>query len=137
MASMTALREGIADRLATIAQLNVYAFIPDTIVTPAATVAPAAETFIQWDTSMSRGSDDYTFTVTLFLQRGSDQDGQSKLDAYLAGSGADSVKTAIEGDATLGGVADWLQVTEARNYGRFRYNEVEYYGCELVIVVGV
>ena len=137
MASMMALREGIATRLATIDELNVYAFIPDTIVTPAAIVAPGEEAFIQWDTSMSRGSDDYTFRVTLLLPRGSDQDGQAKLDAYLAGSGAESVKTAIEGDETLGGVADWAHVTEARSYGRVRWNEIEYYGCELVVTVGV
>lgn len=137
MASMTALREGIADQLATISGLNVYAYVPDTIVTPAATVAPAPDTFIQWDTSMGRGTDDYTFVVTLFLPRSSDSDGQAALDAYLAGSGALSVKTAVEADQDLGGVAMFNTVTEARNWGRFIYNTVEYYGCELVVVVGV
>jgi hypothetical protein len=137
MASMTALRQGIATRLATIDELNVYAFIPDTIVTPAAIVAPGDETFIQWDTSMSGGSDDYTFRVTLLLPKGSDEDGQAKLDAYLEESGASSVKAAIEGDETLGGIADWLHVTEARNYGRVQWNLVDYYGCELLITVGV
>ncbi|MGH9252696.1 MAG: hypothetical protein ACRD0W_24745 [Acidimicrobiales bacterium] len=135
MASLTALREGIADRLATIADLNVYAFVPDTIVTPAVTVAPAPDTFIQWDTTQGGQTQDYTFVVTVFLPRGSDEGGQSALDAYLAGSGSSSVKAAVEGDGTLGGVAEWLHVTEARNWGRFRYNEIEYYGCEFLITV--
>jgi hypothetical protein len=137
MASLSALRAGLATRLATISGLNAHADVPDSVTPPAATVRPAPETFIQWDTSMSRGSDDCTFVVTLFVSRASDTAGQSALDEYLAGSGAKSIKTAIEGDATLAGIAHWLQVTEARNYGPFAYGGENFFGCEFVVVVGV
>ena len=134
MASMTALREGIADELADIDGLNVYAYVPDTIVTPAATIAPAPDTFVTWDTTQQGQTQDYAFVVTIFLPRSSDLDGQQALDVYLAGSGAFSVRAALEGSA-LGGVAEWTHVAEGRNWGRFTYNTVEYYGCELLIQV--
>lgn len=135
MASLSALRAGIAGRLETISGLNVYAFVPGTIVTPAATVIPGPDTFIQWDTTQGGQTQDYSFIVTLFLPQASDENGQLALDAYLAKSGSSSVKAAIEGDQTLGGVAEWLHVVEARNYGRFNYNQVAYYGCEFLVVV--
>jgi hypothetical protein len=47
------------------------------------------------------------------VQRFSERAGQDKLDAYLAGSGSSSIKTAIEGDRTLGGTVNTLRVTGA------------------------
>lgn len=136
MASLIALRAGIATRLATINGLRAHEDVPDVVTPPAATVRPAPETFIQWDTTFARGSDDYTFVVTLFVSRASDRQGQLALDAYLAGSGTKSIKAAIEGDETLGGLAMWTHVVEARNYGPFTYAAEQYFGCEFLVSVG-
>ena len=46
-----------------------------------------------------------------------DSDGQRILDAYLATTGALSVRAAVEGDVTLGGAADTLAVLGFRDYG--------------------
>jgi hypothetical protein len=136
VASLTALRAGIATRLATIAGLRAHEDVPDVVTPPAVTVRPAPETFITFDTTFARGSDDFTFIVTLFVSRSSDRAGQAALDAYLAGSGAQSIKAAIEGDETLGGIANWCHVAEARNYGPFAYGGEQFFGCEFLISVG-
>jgi len=51
--------------------------------------------------------------VLVIVQRFSERTGQDKLDAYLAGSGATSIKAALEADRTLSGAVNTLRVTGA------------------------
>jgi len=87
------VRDGLKTRLATITGLRSYDLIPDVVTPPCAIVA-------QLD-------------VYVIVQRFSERAGQDKLDAYLSGSGASSIKTALEGDRTLGGAINTLRVTGA------------------------
>jgi hypothetical protein len=68
-----------------------------------------------FDIDNARGLDQATVDIYVIVQRLSDRAGQDKLDAYLAGSGSSSIKTAIEGDRTLGGTVDTLRVTGAES----------------------
>jgi hypothetical protein len=137
MASLSAVRDGIKAQLAAITGLRVYDTIPDQISPPAAVVAPASGTFLEFDSTMARGSDDLHFVVALLVARGSDRAAQDTLDGYLAGSGAASVKAAIESGGTLGGAVQWVSVPAARNYGSLDIGGVSYLGCEFVVDVGV
>ena len=88
---------------------------------------------------MQRGLDFATFDVLLITSRMSDRSAQDKLDAYLAGTGASSVKTVLEGGSptgTLNGTVSTVRVTRATpisitvasiEYLAYRY-EVEVYG---------
>jgi len=104
------VRDGLKTRLQTISGLRAYDLIPDTVVPPCAVVGQLDFTF---DIDNARGLDQAQVDVLVIVQRFSERAGQDKLDAYLAGSGASSIKTAIEGDRTLGGTVNTLRVTGA------------------------
>jgi len=138
MAGFSELREGLAVQLRTIpAPLTVHAAVPDRIVTPAAIVTPGfeGEPTIRFDSTMARGSDDFLFTVTLLVQYSDDVSAQDEMDAYLDGSGVRSVKAVIEADMSLGGIASFARVREARNYGPMTYNDVRYLGVDFGIEI--
>jgi len=104
------VRDGLKTRLQTISGLRAYDLIPDTVTPPAAVVGQLDFTF---DIDNARGLDQAQVDVLVIVQRFSERSGQDLLDNYLSGSGATSIKAAIEGDRTLGGVVNTLRVTGA------------------------
>jgi hypothetical protein len=106
------VRDGLKTRLQTITGLRVYDLIPEPVTPPCAVVGQLDLTF---DIDNARGLDQANVDVYVIVQRFSERAGQDKLDAYLAGSGASSIKTAIEGDRTLGGTVNTLRVTSAES----------------------
>jgi hypothetical protein len=106
----TAVRAGLSTALDAIAGLRTFDNVPDSLSPPAAVVEPVEVTF---DLAMQRGLDMYRAYVLVIVGRMSERSASDRLDAYLAGSGASSIKAAIEADKTLGGACDSLQVTEA------------------------
>ena len=104
------VRDGLKTRLETISGLRAYDLIPDTVTPPAAVVGQLDFTF---DIDNARGLDQAQVDVLVIVQRFSERSGQNLLDTYLSGSGASSIKAAIEGDRTLGGVVNTLRVTGA------------------------
>ena len=133
MASLSSIRSGIATNLGNISSLTVFGFVPDSIEPPTAVVGVVDN--IEYDTSMARGADTYTIPVFLYVSRVDAQDAQDTLDAFLASSGSSSVKTQIESDVTLGGVANCARVVEADNYGVYTINNIDYLGCEFTVEV--
>lgn len=136
MASVTSVREGLDARLATITGLRHSAFAPGQVNEPHAFVIPD-EPAITFDETMARGSDQMHMVIVLLVTKALDRTAQALLDAYLAGSGAQSVKAAIEGDVTLGGAADWTVVTGVPFYGPLEYNGVTYLGARFSVEVNV
>lgn len=134
MASFSALRSGLATRLATITGLNVYANPVGLINPPAALVIPAGD-FLHFDATMGRGSDNFTFTIRLLVAETVADLGQDALDAYLAGSGASSIKAAIEAGTTLAGIASFAVVTGAGGYGGYEYGGIDYLGVDFSVEV--
>lgn len=132
MASVTALREGLATRLNTITRMQAHAQVPGQVVPLAAVVELES---ISFDATMGRGSDDFLFTVLVLVSAAVDKPAQEKLDALLDGAGADTVKGAVEGDATLGGAADFARVAGVRRYGLIEYAGVQYLGVEVLVEV--
>lgn len=133
MASITAIRAGLATRLNTITGLTGHAVVRGQVVCPAAIVE--VET-IDFDATMGRGSDDYTFVVKLLVAPQMTPDAQVKLDGYLAGSGATTtVKGAVEADGRLGNIVSFSRVASVRRYGLVEYAGTQYVGCEFLIEV--
>ena len=62
------------------------------------------------------------------------QDSQ-KLNGFLNSSGATSIKQAIETDKTLSGSAQTVRVSEAREYGVYNANNIDYLGVEFTVEV--
>jgi hypothetical protein len=133
MASVTELRTGLANNLATIQGLRTTATVPDNINPPIAVVMPNT---ITYDTSFARsGGDEYEFIVMLIVGRVDERTAQNRLDAYCSGSGASSVKAAIEKDKTLGGKSFDCRVVSLRNYNQITVGDSTYLSAEFVVQV--
>lgn len=132
MGSIASVRTGLKTRLATITGLNAYALVPMTPNLPAGLVEPRS---IDFDVAMARGSDRATFDVVILVAESISELAQTQLDPYLAGSGSQSVKAAIEGDPTLGGAADWTRVIGVSSYGDIQYSGKLYLGARFTVEV--
>jgi len=131
MASISELRTGIKNNLATIPGLRVSDFQPDNINPPVAIVFPIS---VNYDDTFQRGMQTYTFSVQVIVGRVSERSGQSSIDAYISSTGSNSIKLAIESNKTLGGKAFDLRVTDMRNYGELLVGEVNYLSAEFVVL---
>ena len=87
-----------------------FDYVPDQVPTPCAVVGNLTITF---DEAQNRGLDMGEVDVLVIVSRMNDRGAQDKLDGYLAGSGAGSVKAALETDRTLSGALQSLRVVRA------------------------
>ena len=134
MATVSAVRDALQVRLATISGLNAYDVWPDSIQTPAACVLPARGNY--HDTFDGRSA--FNFDIMVVVQAADLKWAQDALDGYLDFSGSSSIAAAIEGDKTLGGSAEGALITGWRDYGDILINGVGYFGaildCEVMIL---
>lgn len=132
MASITAIRSGIATNLATISGLRSGPTIPDNVNPPYAIIAPSS---VDYHRSFNNGLSTYNFTVTVVVGRVSERTAQNNLDAYCSPTGASSIRVAVESDKTLGGVVYDTIVTGMRNYGSVVIGENTYLAAEFDLTV--
>jgi hypothetical protein len=107
----TQVRQGLAAALDTIAGLRCYDYVPDGLAPPAAIIEPLEVTF--HEASLPGGTQYYRAFILVIVGRMSERSASDKLDAYLATSGASSVRQVIEADPTLGGRCSTLMVSQA------------------------
>ena len=132
MASISAIRSGLATNLGTITGLRTGATIPDNVNPPYAIVSPSS---VDYHRAFNNALSTYNFTVTLVVGRVSERTSQNSLDAYCSPTGTASIRVAIESDKTLGGVAFDTIVTGMRNYGSVTIGENPYLAAEFDIAV--
>ena len=113
MPDLVAIREGIADALNAIPELQASPYMLSNPTPPSAHVFPDE---VDYDQTMGRGHDDWFMTVQAFVGMITDIGAQKRLDLMLNPAGAYSVKAAIEADSTLGGVVDDVQVQSCTGY---------------------
>jgi hypothetical protein len=130
MATVSAIRDGIAENLSAISGLRVSPTMLDAPRPPVAMVYPDT---IEFDLNANRGADTYTFIIYVLVGRADDRTAQLRLDGYVVGD--ESVKAAIESDRTLGGAADTCRVTSMRNYQQISIGETVYLGVEFEVEV--
>ena len=118
MASVTEIKTGIKDRLATISGARAYATVlPNPSDNALCVVGPSRWTYSTDFDAKTR----YFFEIAIYLAPGDLVRAQTRLDAYLAPTGAASVKAAIEGGSPpgrLGGACDYARVVGGTEYGR-------------------
>lgn len=137
MASVSAIRDGLRDRLTTIPGLRAHDTIPGNINPPAALISLARLTYDRtFDEAVDR-MDEYEFAVRVYVAPAADAQSQERLDEFLAPTGGASVKAAIEADGTLGGVVDDSRVTEVTGPvpAIYEHGGVEYIGAEFTVLV--
>jgi hypothetical protein len=132
VASVTALRQGLAARLATITGLRASAYFPE-LITPPMAVVGGPDIAYNDDTM----SDAYTFPVVVIASESSDRAGQNTLDGWLASSGSSSVRQAVEDEDTLGGLAQYATVVGVRDYGIAEIQNTRYWAATVEVVAVV
>jgi hypothetical protein len=130
MATVSAIRTGIATTLSSISGLRTSATMLDDPKPPVAMVMPER---VEYDLTARRGADRYTFVVQVLVSRADERTAQNNIDPYV--TGATSVKEALFADPTLGGAAQTSRVTEMRSYGQVLYGETLFLGVEFVVEV--
>lgn len=129
------VRSGLKTRIETISGMGgrAHATWPTQINPPAAIIAPQDG---DYHTSMgSPGHQEMRFEVLLLVQKGTLKGAQDRLDEYVDPSGSRSLKAAIEGDTTLGGVASAAIVTRWRDYGDLDVGGMPYGGVVFEVTV--
>lgn len=108
-ANLNGIMDALGVRLQTISALagKTYDFPVENAVPPAAIVGYPTE--IE-DFTKGRGFDRLVFPVWVIVGGVHARSSRDALGAYLGGSGATSVKTALEGDPSLAGVASNVRV---------------------------
>jgi hypothetical protein len=108
MLDLNAAMDAIGARLLTIGGLRVYDYAADQIAAPGGVVGLPE---VAYDVTKARGTDFAVFTVHVLVSKVSDRASRDALSQYLAGTGAKSVKAAIDG--TLGGAVHHARVASA------------------------
>lgn len=126
------LKKGLAERLRTVPGLRVSAQIPEQVNPPMAVVTRSA---VSYHGDMRGGLTEWTMQVQLLAGRMADQQAQRTIDGWLSWDGAQSVRAAIEGDRTLGGVAQTLIVTDAEALTSIQVGDSEYLGVIFNVTV--
>lgn len=124
-------RDGLVTRLKTIDGLRVSTRVPDVVNAPAAVVMFRG---MRYDTVFD-GNDDPRFTIRVLTSKGSDR-GEDELYDYIDGAGAESIRTAVEGDPTLGGEVDDAVVTEVNEMAVTTTKDgLQYYTVDFTVEV--
>ena len=133
MADLGDIRGGIATRLATISGLRTLDYVEGTIQPPVAVIGFPER--IEYDESFARGVDRYVVPIRLYVAGTVNRTTNNALESYLAKSGASSVKAAIEGDRTLGGVVADCVVATMIGAGMFDHGGLDYLAAEWELTV--
>lgn len=130
--TVTEIKQGLADRLSTVPGLRAYAQQPDNVNAPFAW--PMLES-ITYNGAMGGGLVVHTFQVSVVVGRMAERSAQNQLDGYLSYEGNTSIREAIEGDKTLGGVVQSLIVESATNITTVDANDTSYLMVDFRVVV--
>ena len=130
MASITTIREGIANNLSTV--VRAAAEIPDNPTPPIGVVNLES---VEYDGAFNRGLTTYNFIVTVIAGRAAERQMQKNLDAYCDVDGQKSVTLAIESDKTLSGEVYDLRVERATSIGSITINDQTYLAAEFTVTV--
>ena len=120
--TLKALRAGLAANLATITSIQTSGYILSNPTPPTAWVT-YDDPLVEFDLTFGRGGDKWFLVVEVFVPLTTDRGGQARLDPYLEGSGATSVKAAIESDTTLGGACESCRCTHIDGVGDYQLGE--------------
>lgn len=134
-APLSRLRRRVADLGAPMVGGRAYAYMPDSLA-----VGPEGAlvvTLSPEDTVIERatlaGTYLYRLTVRVVVGAASAEEAQRQLDERIDPDGARSVWSALETEGGVDGLADYLIVTGAENYGEWREGEARYLSADLRI----
>lgn len=122
-ATVSQVAEGLRARLATVSGLRTFSYQPEQVNPPVA--FPVLES-VEYHGAFNGGDVRMRFMVFVIVGRYLDRVAHSNLDGYLSYDGATSLRAAIEGDRTLGGVAQTLIMETGMNVNALTVAEADY-----------
>lgn len=123
--SVDAIANGLKARLATISGLRAYSYQPEQLNPPFGFPVLNSVTYHR-TMGMGQAISQYDWTVFVITGRWVDRVAHKRLDDFLSPTGASSIRAALEGDLTLGGVADDLIVASSANISALEQDDAEY-----------
>jgi hypothetical protein len=129
--SISQIRAGLGDNLATISGLRVAETIPDN---PSPPIAIISLSNVSYDGAFHGGLVQYNFVVSVIVGRVSERTAQARLDTLIS-TGSGSLKLAVESDKSLGGSAYDVRVSELSNIGAVQLNDATYLAADFTIQV--
>lgn len=129
--SLATARAALVDALGTIEGLRVFDWPMANAQPPMCHVALES---IDYDVVLGPNSTGrLSFAVRVYVGRADDRTAVAALDPYLAPTGTQSIRAAIDADDTLGAVVDAARLVECRNVGVYEIGGVMLLGAELVV----
>jgi hypothetical protein len=111
--------------------LNVVSEVEGQVVPPAMVIIFDD---LDWDLTFARGSDAFTFVISVLLRSADSGGGQRILRTALSTGGVGTkIKDILEQDTTLGGLVSHAVMTGTRRIGVIQYSGLEYIGADIVI----
>ena len=131
-ATVSQVASGLATRLATISGLRSTAYQPEQLNPP---LAFPTLNRIEYHRAFSGGDVVMDWTVNVIVGRYVDRNAFATLDDYLSYSGATSIRAAIEGDKTLGGVCKTLVLPSGANITSLSSADAEFLQIQFQVTV--
>lgn len=131
-ASVGATATAIATRLGTIPGLRTFAHDPMQYNPPVA--FPVLES-VTYHEAFAGGDVVMEWTLMLVATRWNDRISYGTLDEWISYSGTQSVRAAIEGDRTLGGVVQTCVIGSSANISNMSQGEAEFLSVEFTLTV--
>jgi hypothetical protein len=130
--TIAAVRSALAGAVETISGIRAIDYIPDQVNPPQAVVF---RNTIDYDLVYGRGADEYHFTVRVYVGRTSERKAQEFLDELCEPSGATSLKTVVEANATLAALVDYARVRTAGVLQVATVADVDYLACDFDVEI--
>ena len=131
-ATVSQVAEGLKTRLATISGLRTFSYQPEQENPP---FGYPEINRIDYHRAFSGGDVVMDWTVFVVVGRYLDRTAHAALDDYLSYSGSKSVRAAIEGDTTLGGVAQTLVVPSGADISSLNSADAEFLQIQISVTV--
>lgn len=131
-ATVTQVTDGLKARLATVSGLRTFSYQPEQVNPPVA--FPVLDS-IDYHRAFGGGDVQMRFTIIVIVGRYLDRVAHANLDGFLSFSGATSLRAAIEGDKTLGGVANTLIMDSSLSIGSLAIAEAEFLQVSFSVLV--
>jgi len=131
-ATVSQVATGLATRLATISGLRTSTYQPEQLNPP---VGFPVLNRIEYHKAFQGGNVVMDWSVYVIVGRYTDRNAFATLDGYLSYSGAKSIRAAIEGDKTLGGVCQTLVLQSGANITSLSSADAEFLQIQFQVTV--
>jgi len=136
VATLSEIRDAIADRLATLDSVRiVQEFAGPIPVSGNASVAVVEYAGATYDSAFDRAGDALNFGIIVLASKASDRGGRAKLDAICdpTPTSTTAVRTAVNG--SLAGIVAFAVVRSSSGYQEYEIEGQAYLGVEFVVQV--